>query len=116
MNPTRVWSSFLALLVSSGIVVIQGASDEPYLSFQPSDAFVQIGGSAILVVLWGQWCVGTSSLIRRGVISKGWWSLMLFATASVLALIDGAVGYAADIERLGIELRAAVDSAIPGAS
>ena len=49
--------SALVLSAASFLVVLQGASDEPYLAFRSSDAIVQIGGAMLLMMLWVQLAV-----------------------------------------------------------
>ncbi len=69
-------ASAFVLSISSVFVVMQGASDEPYVVFRRSDAIVQIGAAMILMLLWFQLLVGTVWGIARCRISA-WWLLLL---------------------------------------
>jgi hypothetical protein len=66
----------LVLSMASFFVVIQNASDEPYVVFRKMDAIIQIGVAMILMLLWFQWIAG----IVWGVCCRrvsAWWLLLL---------------------------------------
>ena len=91
----------LLLSVASALVVLRGASDEPYSTFRASDALIQIGAAMILMVLWLQlaaflvWAVAT----RR--IGRLWLALLLWIALCEFILFDSPSGYVQDITTFG---------------
>jgi len=90
------------MTIASLWVVIKGAGDEPYMVFHLSDAIVQVGVGALLMLVW---CAGIAVLVilvRRSTIAKPWLAMILWAAVCLLYLGQGITGYLADIERLAV--------------
>jgi hypothetical protein len=97
--------SLSALLGLSAWVVIKGAGDEPYMSFHPSDAIVQIGVACALMALW----VVLESFITAQVIQKklhpAWLASFGLCAVALYALYDSPAGYLSDLVKFGVVVR-----------
>ncbi|MDQ2824901.1 MAG: hypothetical protein M3R29_05590, partial [Verrucomicrobiota bacterium] len=85
--------------VISLILVMQGATDEPYVSFRPADALSQVGLGCALITIWlvlvAAACYGVFT--RR---LAGWWLLLLpWAAMAIYYLYLCPFGYVEDIMR-----------------
>ena len=70
--------SALTLSVASFVVVIQGASDEPYTVFRQSDALVQIGVAMVLMLLWFQLAAVIVAGVALRRVSQWWLPLLIW--------------------------------------
>ena len=87
------------LSIASFIVVMQGASDEPYTVFRKSDALVQIGVAMALMLLWVQLAIGIVVGVRRRRLSVWWLPLLLWVLICEFYLFQSPSGYIQDIAR-----------------
>ncbi len=92
-------ASTLLLSVVSFLVVMQGASDEPYVTFRKTDALVQVGVAMVLMLLWAQLAIVIVAGITRGRISGLWFAVLLWVFVCELYLFHCPVGYVTDITR-----------------
>lgn len=91
--------SAIVLSVASFVVVMQGASDEPYVVFRRSDALVQVGVAMVLMLLWVQLAGGMIYGIIRRRISLLWLPLLLWVLICEFYLYHSPSGYVQDITR-----------------
>lgn len=89
--------SVILLSIASSVVVIQGASDEPYMVFRRSHALVQIGVAMVLMLLWIQLAGGIIYGVVRGRISLWWLPLLLWVLICEFYLYQSPRGYIHDI-------------------
>jgi hypothetical protein len=84
--------------IASLIVVMQGATDEPYVSFRPADVLSQVGLGSALIAVW--LVLGTAAY---GVFTRrlaGWWLLLLpWAAIAIYYLYQCPFGYVDEIMR-----------------
>ena len=92
-------ASALALSIASFLVVIQGASDEPYTVFSKSDAVVQIGVAMVLMFLWIQLAIVIVAGVARRRVSLWWLPLLLWVLICEFYLFHSPSGYVHDITR-----------------
>lgn len=87
------------LFVPTLFIVLQGASDEPYVQFHFKDATSQVVGGTGLAMSW-LYLAGHGLV---GVIRNHWpkWTLAITLLAGLCAFIlfDGAFGYLGDIDK-----------------
>ena len=69
--------------VASFFLVLQSASDEPYVYFRASDAFSQVGLGCVLIAIWIYLMAATLYGVITARISS-WWLLLLPWAAIVL--------------------------------
>jgi hypothetical protein len=87
------------LTVVSFFLVLKGASEEPYLSFRPYDAYEQVGGAFVLITLWLEllgallWC-----LIKHR-LSRLYWILVAWCGVALYFLYTAPTGYTWDINQ-----------------
>ena len=95
----------LALSAASLLVVGQGASDEPYYRFRPSDCLVQVGVGVTLLVLWAQLALGLVLGVAASRLSR--WSLLLLPWAALVCsyLWSSPSGYVSDMVEHGWKFR-----------
>ena len=91
--------SAIVLSIASFVVVMQGASDEPYVVFRRSDALVQVGVAMVLMLLWVQLAGGMIYGVVRRRISLWWLSLLLWVVICEFYLYESPSGYIQDITR-----------------
>jgi hypothetical protein len=91
-------SAFLLTIVSFS-VVMQGASDEPYVVFRRSDAIVQVGVAMVLMLLWLQLAIATIVGVVRRRVSAWWLPLLLWVVICEFYLFQSPSGYVQDITR-----------------
>ena len=91
--------SAIVLTIASFVVVMQGASDEPYVVFHRSDALVQVGVAMVLMLLWVQLAGGMIYGIIRRRISLMWLPLLLWVAICEFYLYQSPSGYVQDITR-----------------
>jgi hypothetical protein len=101
MKPPRIHITLAAvtllLTLASAIVMLKGASDEPYFSFRASDALVQIGVAMVLMLLWLQLAVFLVWAVAVQRASKLWLLLLLWIVLCECVLSDSPRGYVQDI-------------------
>ncbi len=85
--------------VASLILVMQGATDEPYVVFRPADALSQVGLGFTLITIW----VVLVAAVCYGVFTRRlarWWLLLFpWAAMAVYYLYLCPFGYVEDIVR-----------------
>ena len=89
----------IVLSIASFLVVIQGATDEPYLVFRKADAVVQVGVAMMLMLLWVQLAVWVVAGVVRCRVSAWWLALVLWALICEAYLLESPRGYMLDITR-----------------
>ena len=89
--------STLTLSVASFVVVIKGASDEPYTVFRQSDALVQIGVAMILMLLWLQLAAVIVAGVALRRVLQWWLFLLLWILTIEFYLFESPTGYVQDI-------------------
>ena len=105
MSRHQLHISFIAvgllLTATSAVVVLRGASDEPYSIFRASDALIQIGAAMVLMVLWLQFGAFLiwAAVTRR--IGQLWLVLLLWVVVCEFVLFDSPSGYVQDITKFG---------------
>ena len=102
VRPAFPWCFMLAvagvLSVASFVVVLKGASDEPYMGgVTKSDAIVQVGIGCVLIALWAVWCVAAVCLAVRNLLTPIMLVLTLWAGICVFYLAHGVDGYLSDV-------------------
>ena len=101
----HVWAVLLVatiiLSVASAVVVLQGASDEPYASFRASDALIQIGTAMVLMTLWLQLALFLGWAVAVGRASKMWLLLLIWIAVCEFYLSESPRGYVRDMVRYG---------------
>lgn len=92
----------LILSVISFIIVLEGASEEPYGVFHKSDAVTQVGIAMILMLMWLQLGIAivVGVVCRR--ISIWWLTLLVWVLICEFYLSCCPFGYLDDIERFVI--------------
>ena len=89
--------SALTLSVASFLVVVQGASDEPYTVFRESDAIVQVGVGMVLMLLWIQLAAAIVAGIASRRVSQWWLALLVWVLICEFYLFHSPTGYVHDI-------------------
>jgi hypothetical protein len=88
-----------ALSAASFIVVLQGATDEPYMGYRRYDAIVQVGIGTALIVLWCCCCLAVVVLVAARKLPVWWLALLLWAAICLFYLRLAPLGYLEDIEK-----------------
>jgi len=94
-----VIASAIALSIGSFLVVMRGATDEPYVSFHRSDAIVQVGVAMLLMLLWVQLAAGVIWGVVRRRISAWCLPLLILVLICEFYLSYCPSGYVQDITR-----------------
>ncbi len=89
----------LLLSAASFVVVLQGATDEPYMGYRRSDAIVQVGVGTALMVLWCCCSVAVVVLVGTRKLPIAWLALLLWAAICLFYLSTCPLGYLGDIEK-----------------
>ena len=92
-------ASTLVLSIASFLFVVQGASDEPYMTFRTWDAVIQVGVATVLMLLWAKIAVTVIAGVARHRISNWWSPLLLWILICEFSLFDSPYGYVADMMR-----------------
>jgi len=92
-------ASAFVLSIASFFVVMQNASDEPYVVFRRSDAIVQVGVAMLQMLLWFQLIVGIVWGIAFRRISAWWMFMLPWALICEFYLVYCLNGYLQDISR-----------------
>ena len=90
-------ASTLVLSAASFFVVMQGATDEPYIVFRKTDALVQIGVAMMLMLLWIQLAVAIVAGFTQRRVSPWWLPLLLWILLCEFYLFQSPSGYVQDI-------------------
>jgi hypothetical protein len=92
-------ASAFVLSIVSFFIVIQGASDEPYMVFRWSDAIVQVGLAMLLMLPWFQLIAGIIWGIAYWCVSAWWLHLLPWVLICEFYLFYCLSGYLQDISR-----------------
>jgi hypothetical protein len=87
------------LSAASLLVVLQGATDEPYMGYRRYDAIVQVGIGTGLIVLWCCGVVAVVVLVAARKLPAWWLVLVLWAAICLFYLSYSPLGYLADLEK-----------------
>ncbi len=89
----------LCLLASivSLILVMQGATDEPYVTFRPAEALSQIGLGCALITIWLFLVVAVCYGVFTHRLARWWLLLVLWAAIAVYHLRLCPFGYVEDL-------------------
>ena len=92
-------ASAIVLSIGSFLVVMRGATDEPYVTFHRSDAIVQVGVAMLLMLLWIQLAAGMILGVVRQRISVWWLPLLVWVLICEFYLSYCPSGYVQDITK-----------------
>ena len=93
---------YTALLwITSALVILKGASDEPYSTFRRADVFIQVGLGSALAALWLHLIAHVSFGIARRKLLKTLIPVLLLGAVNLYMLFLGATGYISDLETFG---------------
>ncbi|MES2462170.1 MAG: hypothetical protein V4671_16415 [Armatimonadota bacterium] len=95
----------LILTAASAVVILQGASDEPYYRFKPLDCLVQVGFGVALLILWAQLAVGVVLGTVTSRLSVWFLATLLWAAVVCYYLSFSPSGYVSDMVNHGWEFR-----------
>jgi hypothetical protein len=87
------------LSAASFVVVLQGATDEPYMGYRRYDAVVQVGVGTALMVLWCCCALAVVVLVATRKLPVWWLALLLWAAICLFYLSFAPLGYLGDIEK-----------------
>jgi len=90
----------IVLSLISFIVCWQGASQEPYFSFDQYQAFVQVGVATALIALWIAWAVGLIVAAQAGKIRPLWYFALVWVVLWIFYLAACPSGYLDDMQGL----------------
>jgi hypothetical protein len=97
MNRTQLNIAFgvaaSVLTFSSFVLVLKGATDEPYETYRASDAFEQIVIGTALIVLWGSYSLAVVAIVICRQMSRSWLAIILWAAICPF-------GYLYDLEHI----------------
>jgi hypothetical protein len=93
---------FLFLSMASVWIVVDGAAAEPYIEFRQADAFLQVGVSVGLMVLWLQFAAWLVYRVMACRLGKSWLVLTILVGVALFYLWHNPVGYVEDITKFVI--------------
>lgn len=91
-----------ALTFSSLVVVFLGASEEPYLTFRPSQALIQVGIGSGLLALWAAWVGVVLWRVVARVVPAAWLTSIVWAVIVISYLSRSPLGYVQDLSKFGV--------------
>lgn len=91
----------LLLTVASLAVIVQGASDEPYYRFHPSDCLVQVGAGVALLALWAQFSLAIVVATATSRLPRRFLFILLWAAVVCFYLFLSPTGYVSDMVEHG---------------
>ena len=94
-----------ALSVASFVVIMQGASDEPYYRFRPTDCLTQVGVGVTLLALWMQLALGIAAGIIWFRLSRWFLAILLWGVLVCFYLYSCPSGYLGDMVTYGWKFR-----------
>ena len=89
----------VALSAASLVIVLQGATDEPYMAYRRYDAIVQVGFGTAFIVLWCCYALLVGFLVAARKLSLVWLFLIGWSAICVFYLSFSPLGYVSDLER-----------------
>lgn len=87
----------IALSIASAVVIMKGATDEPYFHFNAADCLVQVGVGVALLVLWAQVAIGVIAGVFSSRLPRWALAILLWACIVCFYLYVSPSGYIADI-------------------
>ncbi|MCX5658768.1 MAG: hypothetical protein NTW19_03490 [Planctomycetota bacterium] len=103
MSRTLLKIAFLVaaglLSIASFLVIMQGANDEPYVTYRRSDAIVQVVVGTALMVLWACCAITVVVLVGTRRLPARWLAIVLWAAICLCYLSYSPLGYLEDIEK-----------------
>jgi hypothetical protein len=84
--------------IASWVVVMQGATDEPYFEYHYSDAFSQVVLGSSLIAVWCCISLVLIPLVIIRLISAKWLFLVLWSVICIFYLSSCPLGYLSDLE------------------
>ncbi len=90
----------LVLTIISYFVAMASAVEEPYFSFEPSQAFVQVGIATSLITLWIVWALMLVVTLATGMIHWKWSLALLWAVVAIFYLSFCPSGYLYDMQQV----------------
>jgi hypothetical protein len=94
---TGIFISVVLLTIASVALVVKSAADEPYIVFQPWDAFLNVGIGSLLMALWSAWVFFLCRLIGAHRLHPVWYVALPWAVLCLFYLAFCPFGYLADI-------------------
>ncbi len=100
-HATVVTLCLIAVVLSamSLFVVLQGATDEPYMAYRRYDALVQVGFGTAFILLWCCYALFVGFLLMTRKLSLLWLLLIGWAAVCIFYLSFCPLGYVSDLER-----------------
>jgi hypothetical protein len=97
MKASTVLSVVIPALLIPSVWVVVFDNDEPYVSFRPSDAVVQVGVASSLVTLWILLVVFIVAQVLRKKLHAAWLSALLVCAIALFYLGVAPRDYLSDL-------------------
>ena len=88
------------LTISSFVLVLKGASDEPYGAYRAADAFQQVVLGTACIVFWLCFSIALVALVASRQMSRKWLFMLVWASICIFYLKDCPLGYLWDLEHI----------------
>lgn len=102
---TSLWGGVTLLSFLSFMLVMVGANDEPYLTYDRDDLLGQVVAGTAVLTLWCCFAFATVVLVFTKRISAKWLFVLIWVVVCCFYLMQCPFGYISDLEQFILHVK-----------